>query len=446
MERANTPAPEWGIVAASLRQPNTRDALARQDGLYTLLERGPSGTSAEIIGAIRAVLFAHDQRAELMRAFAQAKIVTITVTASGYGLDPATGRMSPQNSDIKHDIDTGLRSSTLGVLVEGLRQTRARGARPPVILCCDNLPGNGRVLRAAAVDYAALFDDGLSEWIAREVQFPCSMVDRIAPAVNEFDRIDASMILGLEDSAPVVTEPFSQWVIEDFEGPRPMWDAAGALFVSDVAEWETSKLRMLNGAHLALAYLGALAGYASVADTMSSPVFTRFCRRLMLREQGATLRRSPQDLAAYANELIERWSNPGMSHQLSRIGRDGSDKLDARLLAPAAENLAAGREAPCANLALAAWICCLTGRVGLGAQLAFEDPLRARMQELGADRTLDTKHLVIAALSMMNGVAAQLRADPNVVQALADAVCSLQLDGPETAMLKLLQPAVASAA
>jgi fructuronate reductase len=446
MECANPARPEWGIIAASLRQPKTRDILARQDGLYTVLERGPTGTTAEIIGSIRSVLYGGDQRAALLNAFTNVRIVTVTVTASGYGLDPATYRLSPRHPDIRRDLETGRRESTLGVIVEGLKQTRIRGAQPPVILCCDNLPNNGRVLRAAAMDYAGLFDDGLAEWIGRTVQFPSSMVDRIVPAVIECDKVDASMMLGMGDEAPVSTEPYRQWVIEDFQGARPRWEAAGAQFVSNVAGWEKTKLRLLNGTHLAVAYLGALAGYTTVAEAMGSPTLWRFCRRFMLKEQAATLPHSANDVSSYSDQILDRWSNPGIAHQLSRVGRDGSEKLDARLLATVAENLAAGRDASCGILAIAAWICCVSECAAKAPRVYFEDPVRARLQRIASETGFNAEQIVSAALAMPNVFRPQLKSDPYFEAALKRAVRSLQRKGPEASMQELLQGHSASAA
>ncbi|RZI81964.1 MAG: mannitol dehydrogenase family protein [Rubrivivax sp.] len=360
---AGKPPPAWGIVAASLRSPSCTRLLQRQGGLYTVLERGPGGVQAEVVGALRHPVYAPEDMGAISVCFSDPaiRLVTLTVTAAGYCVDPVSGRLNFRHPDVAQDLRTPSPRSAIGILVKGLAQRRQQGMAPPVILSCDNLPANGRTLRPACIDHASLQDDGLAQWIDRAVQFPCSMVDRIVPTPTLADHDDAAAALGLADAAAVPAEPYCQWVLERFEGPRPFWEAAGVELVSDVAPWEASKLRLLNGGHLALAYLGLLAGYDTVADAAMDPTFTGFLLRLMLEEQAPTLPPGTHDIGAYACGLLSRWRNPGIAHQLERIGRDGSLKVPARLLAPLRDNLRDGRPAPCTFLVVAAWMRCVAG-------------------------------------------------------------------------------------
>ncbi|HEX8375128.1 MAG TPA: mannitol dehydrogenase family protein, partial [Geminicoccaceae bacterium] len=360
----DAPAP-WGIVSASLCRAATRDALRPQEGLYAVLERGPGGTRAEVVGSLCEVLFAPDDPSALLARFRDPgiRIVTLTVTGPAYCLDPGTGRLCPDHPDIRRDLGARWPRSAVGVLARGLAEARRAGRRPPVVLSCDNLAANGRTLRQAVVDYAALSDDRLAAWIAGTVQFPSCMVDRIVPTASGADREDAASILGFADEATVAAEPFRQWVIEQFDGPRPLWEAAGAQFVGDVSPWEASKLRLLNGTHLAIACLGLLAGLRTVGEFVAEPAGSAYALRMMLDEQAPTLPPgSGHDIPAYARQLLERWRNPGIAHELARVGRNGSEKLPTRLLATLRDNLAAGRPAPCTILAVAAWILCAAGR------------------------------------------------------------------------------------
>ncbi|WP_169747580.1 mannitol dehydrogenase family protein [Belnapia moabensis] len=436
---AATP-PAWGIVSASLQHSTMRDALQPQDGLYTVLERGPHGAGATVIGTLSDIAFAQDDPFALLARFTDPaiRLVTLTVTSSGYCLDSATERLAAHHPDIQRDLHASLPTSALGILVGGLARVHKAGRRPPVVMSCDNLPRNGRVLRQAAVDYAALFDDELAGWIASSVQFPCSMVDRITPATTEADMTDAAETLGVFDAAPVCTEPFRQWVIEDFAGPRPAWEVAGAEFVPDVTPWEASKLRLLNGTHMAIAYLGSLAGLQTVAEFLEDPVFAAYALRFMLTEQRPTLPPSRHDIDAYAHQLLQRWRNPDIAHQLSRVGRNGSEKLQPRLLASVQENLEAGRSAPCTLLAVAAWICCASERVGHGHAAETQDPLIERMHALGAAAGNDAERLTALALEMEDVFGCYLPRVEAFRTDLTQAVGNLQRKGPRAAIAALL--------
>jgi fructuronate reductase len=302
-----------------------------------------------------------------------------------------------------------------------------------VVLSCDNMPGNGRVLRQACIDFAALQDDALAQWIATHVQFPSTMVDRIVPKPTRADRTDASAALGLVDTMPLSAEPYCQWVIERFDGPRPLWEAAGAEYVSDVAPWESAKLRLLNGGHVALAYLGVLAGFETVADAIDDPDLHEFMLRFMLDEQRPTLPAHGPDIEGYVQQLLRRWGNRGISDALVRVGRDGSVKLPTRLLASLRENLAAGRPAPCTILAVAAWMRCATGHDGRGRRLSLPDSMSQRLRRRAQAAGEDPTRLVDAFLGLREVFDGDLPRAPGLRAALVSALHDLQTRGARAA-------------
>ena len=257
--------PNWAIVAASLRSAATRDALKPQDGLYTLSVRSGEGEKLRIIGSVLDVIVATEERERLLAAMSDPgiRIVSLTVTEKGYCHDPATGALNEADPGIMHDLAAPQAPETApGLIVEALARRRAAGVAPFTVLTCDNLPSNGTVARRILTRYADLRDADLGAWVAGEVAFPSTMVDRITPATTDEDRARVDAALGVTDAWPVVTEPFSQWVIEDhFPTGRPAYEAAGGEMVADVAPYEQMKLRLLNGAHSSLSYLGYLGGY-----------------------------------------------------------------------------------------------------------------------------------------------------------------------------------------
>ena len=340
---------DWGIVAASLRSPETRDALGPQDGLYTLAVRSAAGESLRVMGSVLDVRVAPEDPDGLIAAMTdpRVRIVTLTVTEKGYCHDPATGTLNEDHPGIRADLARPQRPGTApGFLAEALRRRRAAGTAPFTVLTCDNLPANGTTVRRVVSRYAALLDRDLGAYVADRVAFPATMVDRIVPATTPTDTAAIAARLGVADAWPVIAEPFSQWVIEDrFPQGRPAFEAYGAELVADVAPYETMKLRLLNGSHSTLAYLGYLAGYETIADTMADTSFRRLVRGLMDEETGPTLDLPPgADVGRYKDALIARFANPALRHRTWQIAMDGSQKLPQRLLAATArDRLAAGR-------------------------------------------------------------------------------------------------------
>ncbi len=378
--------PSWGIIGASLKRPDTRNALAPQDFLYTLVTRGAEGTKARVIGSILNVLNAGTRRAELIAAMAdpRIRIVSLTVTEKGYCHDPATGEIDARHPDIVHDIaNPHAPVSAPGLIARALELRRAGGIAPFTVLCCDNLPANGETAARVVTGFAALCDRGLADYIAGEVAFPSTMVDRIVPATTDADRAEVQQMTGAVDAWPVVAEPFSQWAIEDrFPAGRPPFEAAGAQLVADVRPFELMKLRMLNGSHSTLAYLGYLAGYEFVSQAMVDHAFRRLVHTLMTNEAMPTLPRQLGDLSGYRDALIERFANPALKHRTWQIAMDGSQKLPQRLLGTIRDRLAAGLAFPCAALGVAAWMRYVTGIDEQGRPIEVKDPQAGRLRAI----------------------------------------------------------------
>lgn len=374
----------WGIASAAMTRTNTPDALNPQQGLYTLLERSAERNHVEIVGSLAEVVHApSDEKGMAARlADPQTKIVTLTITDRGYFLDPSTHRLDAEDESIRADIGAERPKTAIGSIVRGLELTRKAGHTPPVILCCDNLTSNGVTLKQAVLDFAALEDDGLSSWIKEHVQFPNTMVDRIAPSISDNDVREVDQLIGMHDAAPVVAEPFLDWVIEDFDGPRPKWEEGGAKFVTDVEPFEIAKLRLLNGTHMLLAYIGALAGYNTIAESIHDPLIKRLTERFMRSEQGPTVPMSHQHCEHYIDELLKRFENPAIHHEVGRVGRNGSLKLATRLLEPMRYNLVERRDTPCTILAIAAWIRWFSLLDTSGTAIRIEDPNKDEIYRL----------------------------------------------------------------
>jgi len=390
----------WGIVGASLQRPDQRDRLKPQEGLYTLLKRAPAGPELRIIGSVLDVLVAPESPAALVARLAapETRIVSLTVTEKGYCHDPATGRLKADHPDIVHDLaNPATPRSAVGMLVAGLKARRDAGLGPFTALCCDNLPSNGHVLRRLVRDFAALVDDKLAAWIEANGAFPATMVDRIVPATTDADIAEVASLIGVEDAAPVIGEPFRQWAIEDvFADGRPEWDRVGAQMVSEVGPFEFMKLRMLNGAHSSLAYLGYLSGHETVAEASSDPVLARFLAGLWAEIMPTVPAPQGVVLGDYAKALLARFQNPAIRHRTWQIAMDGSQKLPQRLLGTIRERLKAG--APIDHLALgvAAWMRYVTGTDEKGAAIDVRDPLVAELKRRADVAGHDASALVAA--------------------------------------------------
>ncbi len=421
---------DWGIIGVSLVRPDQRDLLAPQDYAYTALELGPEGETPRVITAVDHVLVARENPQAVLEAMSDPaiRIITLTVTEKGYCHEPSTGRLNRQHPDIVHDLahpDAPL--SAVGYLVRALERRRNAGLRPFTVLCCDNLPENGKVVKGVVIECAGLIDPALADWISAEGAFPSTMVDRIVPATKPEDIERLAAMTGVLDLSPVMHEPFRQWVVEDrfVDGARPDLGAVGVQLVGDVTPFEHMKLRCLNGTHSSLAYLGYLAGHETISDTVADPSFARFCKELW-REEIVPGLRPPEgvDLSAYTDALFERYSNPAIRHRTWQIAMDGSQKLPQRILSTVAENLTAGRPFAGLALAVAAWMRYVGGVDEKGNPIDVRDPLAARLKSL-SDAATGADDKVAALLGVTEIFPPALAGNEGFHAALAKAYAGL---------------------
>jgi mannitol 2-dehydrogenase len=368
----------WAVTGVGLHHPGLKEALDPQDGLYTVVTRGAGGDAARVVGVITRYLYAPLDRRAVVEALADARtrLVTLTITAAGYKVDAKTGGFDEADPAVVHDLaHPADPCSALGFLVEGLERRRRSGLSPFTVLSCDNMTGNGKVARAAVTGMAALRDPSLAQWVDQRGAFPDSMVDRITPGTTDEDRAMVERIFGVRDRWPVMTEPFSQWVIEDsFCDGRPPLDEVGVQFVDDVSPYALTKTRLLNATHTALGHLGLLAGHSRLDITMADPAFAAYVECMMNDEIAPLLPDVGIDLPAYTANLRERFANARIADPLTRLCRNGSTKVKSHLLPSIAEARALGRPHGLLTLAVAAW-CRYLGVVGdRGCGMLLEDP------------------------------------------------------------------------
>jgi fructuronate reductase len=376
--------PRWGICAVSLRSTDVRDALAPQDGLYTLATLDES-TSYQVIGALKQTLVApEDPEAVLEQLSApETRLVTITVTEKGYCLS-ADGNLDMAHGDIRRDLRSPRTpTSLIGYLVEGLSRRHASGAGPLTIISCDNLVDNGARLGGAVQQLAEVKDRNLAKWIQGTVAFPRTMVDSITPATTDDLRERVAEMLGMTDRWPVQREGFAQWVIEDRSaGNIPDWASVGVTVTDDVGAYDRAKLRLLNGAHSSLAYLGLLAGHETVSQAMEDADLAAFVGTMMKRDILPTLK-APRglDFDDYIQAILKRFRNPAIRHALAQIAWDGSQKLPFRLLGTIQDNLPAGRPIDRLCVPVAAWMHFVRRKAADGEQVV--DPMAKRLFDIG---------------------------------------------------------------
>ncbi|HDG1690013.1 TPA: fructuronate reductase [Kluyvera georgiana] len=433
---------DWGICEISLFSGDQlMSQLRQQDHLFTVMEKSAAGNQPIIIGAVKECLNAKlDSLAAIIEKFCepQVAIVSLTITEKGYCIDPATGHLDLTQPRIVHDLQSPDEPhSAPGILVEALHRRRERGLPAFTVLSCDNIPDNGHVVKNAVLDMAAKRDPQLASWIAEQVSFPGTMVDRIVPAATDASLAEITRELGVEDPCAISCEPFIQWVIEDnFVAGRPDWGSVGAQLVDDVLPWEEMKLRMLNGSHSFLAYLGYLAGYAHISDCMQDASYRRAARHLMMAEQAPTLRISGVDLGAYADSLIARFSNPALQHRTWQIAMDGSQKLPQRLLDGIRIHLKQGSRWPLLALGVAAWMRYVSGVDDMGNAIDIRDPLAEKIRAIV--ETSHDENRVAALLTLQEIFGSDLPANPQFVQAVEEAWHSLVREGARQAVLTAL--------
>jgi mannitol 2-dehydrogenase len=372
----------WGITGVGLRRAAMGDALRPQDCLYTVVEKDARGSSARIIGSVGRFLHGASQPDAVLDALASVdtRLVTLTITGDGYNLR-SDGSFRADDPSVHDELACPERPTTVfGFLVEALERRRRAGAGAFTVLSCDNVPANGVATRTMVLGFAQLRDPELARWIEGHVAFPSSMVDRITPETTPEVRREVAETFGVDDRWPVVTETFSQWVIEDrFCNGRPPLETVGVQFVEDVAPYELAKKRLLNGSHCALGYLGHLAGHRTTAEVMSDPVFASFVEAF-LDEVSSLLPSAPGlDLRTYKATLLDRLANPRIADDLSRLCRRGSTKMPSYLVPSLADAIAAGRPHGCLTLATAGWLRYLRGTDDAGRPIEVQD---ARAEQL----------------------------------------------------------------
>ncbi|MCX7523180.1 mannitol dehydrogenase family protein [Microbacterium sp. STN6] len=469
---AATGASGWGILGVTGRSDSVVRQLRPQDCLYGVLVRGVDETRLRLVASVRDVAWPgeeSDRIAEVIAAPAT-HLATLTITEKGY-LRGTNGNIDLTRDSVQSDLrliaaeladasvsaPAGASATPIGLLVRGLARRFRRGGAPFTVVPCDNLADNGPTTRrlvrslvaaladapdavhAGAPDSSQATDPApavaFATWLDTSVTFPSTMVDRIAPATTEADRDAAEALLGLRDEALVVAEPFAQWVIEDdFAGPRPAWEKAGAILTDDVAPYERVKLRVLNASHSMLAYLGALRGHETIAEAVADPTLRDAVLAVLDDDILPTLTAPPGiDLARYRDTVLARFANPSLAHTTRQVGMDGSQKLPIRILSAARDRIAAGHMPRGLALAVAAWVTFIASTADAGSP-PLDDPLADELH--AAVPSIDALELdpdaVVARLFALDSVfPADLRDNPDfraavvaqlpVVRALADA-------------------------
>lgn len=393
---------DWAICGVGLRAEDrrARDDLKEQDYLFTLFELGDSDdTEVRVIGAIRDMLLAEDSAQALIDKLAdpQIRIVSLTITEGGYCIDDSNGEFMAHLPQIQHDLaHPDAPKTVFGFLCAALEKRRTAGIPAFTVMSCDNLPHNGAVTRKALLAFATLRNSNLCSWIDANVSFPNAMVDRITPMTSTAHRLQLADKHGVDDAWPVVCEPFVQWVLEDkFVNGRPAWEKVGVQFTDDVSPYEEMKIKLLNGSHLALTYLGFLKGYRFVHETMNDPLFVRYMRAYMDLDVTPQLAPVPGiNLTEYKDTLVARFSNQAIADQLERVCSDGSSKFPKFTIPTINRLIADERETKRAALVVAAWALYLKGVDENGDTYSIPDPRATFCQALVADDGLMTQRLL----------------------------------------------------
>jgi len=428
---------DWGICAANIRS-NHRivTALREQNWRYHVAQFADrQHVELREIASIRKALFAGADKSGLLGQLAHpsTRIVSLTVSEKAYYLSPATGALQREHPDIVQDLATPAQPRTApGLLLEALRLRKAAGLAPFTVLCCDNMPENGARTRRSVIELAAPQSPELADWIAGSVPFPSTMVDRIVPAVTDAKRSELNALIGVPDAAAVACESFSQWVIEDrFALGRPDWETVGVEMVDDVSPYETMKLRMLNGAHSLLAYVGLARGRATVAEAVADADLRTLVRAYFDEAAASLAPHAGIDPGQYAESLLARFSNDALEHKLTQIAMDGSQKLPQRWLEGAMDNLANGRPLTATVTGVAAWIAYVRGRDDAGACWTVDDPLAVSLARCHRQHS-SVADIVGATLGVADVFPASLAASEVFRTGVCRAYESM-LEGPERA-------------
>ena len=435
-------AQDWGIIGVGLLQSDQamHNALAPQDGLYTLITKNADGNfDYQVIGSIISYLFAPANSSAVLEKLIDPaiRIVSLTITEGGYSFDRVTGEFDPDTPGVKEDLAGATEPiSAFGYIVEGLRRRRDLGVAPFTIQSCDNIQGNGDVTKKMIVAFANRKDVEFGQWILDNVSFPNSMVDRITPVTAKADIDLAARALGVQDSWPVPCEPFFQWVIEDhFPTGRPPFEEALVQMVEDVMPYELMKLRLLNASHQGLCYFGRLSGYTYVHEVMGDPLIVTLLRRYMDEEATPTLLPVPGiNLAQYKDQLIERFSNPEVLDTVARLAAESSDRIPKWLLPVVHERLSDGGSVDLSAAIVASWARYDEGIDELGKEIVVVDPLREELMVIAQQQKVNP-------LAFIENVKlfGDLADNPTFVDAYLLALNSLHGEGAQKTLQRILK-------
>lgn len=434
---------DWGYCEINLIGGEQQIAdLNQQDRLYSVAEMSADAWQCRVVGVVTQALHAQvDGLDAVIHALAQPEvaIVSITITEKGYCHSPATGQLQLDHPLIVQDLANPQRpQSAVGVIVEALAQRKAAGLPAFSVMSCDNMPENGHVTRNVITTYAKALNPALAAWIETQVTFPSTMVDRIVPAVTPDTLAQVAQQTGVQDPAAVACEPFRQWVIEDnFVAGRPAWEKAGAELVSDVLPFEEMKLRMLNGSHSFLAYLGYLAGYPHISDCMQDEYYVKTARHLMLAEQAPTLNMPETNLDKYADSLLARYRNTALKHRTWQIAMDGTQKLPQRMLDSVRWHLANGSDFDCLALGVAGWMRYVGGKDEQGQPIDISDPLREEIAQRVAN-SAEGEPRVMALLQMTSVFGRDLPDNQRFVNTVTSAYLALLARGAKATVARVL--------
>lgn len=436
---------DWGYCEVNLIGGEKQiEDLKQQDYLFSVCEMSYDDWSTRVVGVVKQALHADvDGISKVLEVMTRPEIaiVSITVTEKGYCYLPTTASIDTHNELIKYDIANPTKPKTVpGVIVEALRLRQEKGLPAFTVMSCDNMPENGHVTRNVVLALAKMRDAKLAQWIEENVSFPSTMVDRIVPAAtNQTMEKIQQQLGGIDDPAGIAGEPFKQWVIEDnFVAGRPQWQKAGAELVNDVLPYEEMKLRMLNGSHSFLAYLGYLGGYRHIDECMQDANYVKAARHLMLQEQAPTLKVQGVDLQAYADSLLDRYRNTGLKHRTWQIAMDGTLKLPQRMLDSIRYHLAHNTAFDCLALGVAAWMRYVSGIDDAGHLIEVCDPSVDKIKALVAN-SADNQERVKALLSLTHVFGEDFTNNSKFIDQVTDAYISLRNIGAKQTVEKLAQ-------
>jgi mannitol 2-dehydrogenase len=422
----------WGLCGVGLLKQDAlmRDVMARQDCLYTLVTRGSGEDRARVIGSILRYLYAPDDPEAVIERMAapQTRIVSLTITDRGYYVNHGTGDFDDRHPDILHDLADPRRPiGTFGYLSEALDRRRIRGLPPFTLMSCDNFQNNGDLTRRMLLAFLKLRTPGLHDWVDTHGVFPNSMVDRITPMTTDEHRALVRNRFGIEDGWPVTTEPFTQWVIEDkFVQGRPPWERVGVLMTDNVEHYEKMKIRLLNGSHQVLCYIGLLLGYRTAPEAMADAQVERLLQKFMDEEVTPLLYAVPGvDLEVYKRTLRERFANPAIDDQLARLATDGSSRIPEFVVPTILEHLLVEGPIKIASFTIAAWIRYLAGVDDRGRPLPISDPLADTLRQAAIRSGPDPREILSITKLFGEGLASH----PSFVEEVAGALRGFYTEG-----------------